>query len=117
MTLLGPPNVQLYCNCVPEHQDPSGFSQVRWHPVKQVGMRPSPRSGMSATVASGSNKVFLFGGVQDVKEDEEDLEGKFFNELYTVHVENEKASWLRGDYGHVVRVTILCFMIPTFQLS
>merc|ERR1712037_788083 len=36
---------------------------------------------------------YLFGGVQDVKDDDEELEGNFFNDLYTVSIENEKATW------------------------
>jgi hypothetical protein len=48
---------------------------------------------MSVTVAPNTNKVYLFGGVQDVKDEDEELEGNFFNDLYTVSVENEKATW------------------------
>ena len=51
---------------------------------------------MSVAVAP-NNKVFLFGGVQDVKEDEEELVGTFYNDLYTVTVENEKATWTLGE--------------------
>ena len=64
----------------------------RWQAVKQVGVRPSTRSGMSVTTAP-NGKVFLFGGVQDVKEEDEELEGSFFNDLYSLAVEGEKATW------------------------
>lgn len=64
--------------------------------MKQVGYRPSVRTGMSVAVAP-NNKIFVFGGVQDVKEDEEELEGNFFNDLYTVSVENERATWNLGE--------------------
>ena len=42
-------------------------------------------------------KIYLFGGVQDVKDDDEELEGNFFNDLYTVSIENEKATWSEGE--------------------
>ena len=42
-------------------------------------------------------QVYLFGGVQDVKDDDEELEGNFFNDLYTVSIENEKATWSEGE--------------------
>ena len=71
------------------------MSKWRWQAVKQVGNRPSVRTGMSVAVAP-NNKVFLFGGVQDVKEDEEELVGTFYNDLFTVNVENEKATWTLG---------------------
>ena len=35
--------------------------------------------------------------MQDVKDDEEELEGNFFNDLYTVAIENEKATWSKGE--------------------
>ena len=41
--------------------------------------------------------MYLFGGVQDVKDDDEELEGNFFNDLYTVAIENEKATWSEGE--------------------
>ena len=44
-----------------------------------------------------SIQVYLFGGVQDVKDDDEELEGNFFNDLYTVAIENEKATWSEGE--------------------
>ena len=50
---------------------------------------------MSVAVAPNA-KIFMFGGVQDVKDEDEDLEGTFFNELYTLHVENERATWNLG---------------------
>lgn len=81
---------------VDKHDDGS-LTKWRWQAVKQVGVRPAQaRSGVSACAASAAgpvNKVYFFGGVQDVEEDEESLEGKFFNDLHAVVVENEKATW------------------------
>ncbi len=67
--------------------------------MKQTGARPTPRTGMSVAVAPNGGKAFVFGGVQDVREEEEELEGKFYNELYTVGVEGERATWTRGKRG------------------
>ena len=72
------------------------MTKWRWQSVKQVGVRPSLRSGMSVAVAPNA-RVFLFGGVQDVKDEDEDIEGTFFNELYSLHVENERATWKLGN--------------------
>eukprot|EP00094_Tigriopus_californicus_P001814 TCALIF_01753-PA protein Name:"Similar to Klhdc4 Kelch domain-containing protein 4 (Mus musculus)" AED:0.08 eAED:0.12 QI:98/0.71/0.62/1/0.85/0.75/8/31/515 len=60
------------------------MTKWKWNTVKQVGYRPSTRTGMSVAVAPNSVKIFLFGGVQDVKDEDEDLEGNFFNDLYSV---------------------------------
>ena len=71
--------------------------------MKQVGYRPLPRSGLSSVAIVGSNKVMMFGGVQDKLGDEESdsddengPSGTFYNELYSVHVENERATWQLG---------------------
>ena len=51
--------------------------------------------------------------MQDVKDDEEELEGNFFNDLYTVVIENEKATWSEGeirfDYpsSHLLNISVL----------
>ena len=71
----------------------------RWQTVKQVGTRPSLRTGL-CNAASREGKVWLFGGVQDEEEgqdsgDESDEEGEgtFHNDLYSVTVEGERATW------------------------
>lgn len=43
-------------------------------------MKPNPRSGFSLALAPG-NRFLLFGGVCD-EEEEETLEGDFYNDLY-----------------------------------
>ncbi|RUS84183.1 hypothetical protein EGW08_008070 [Elysia chlorotica] len=66
----------------------------KWQPVKQSGIRPSPRSGMSGTVVA-PGKALLFGGVFDQEEDDEDLEGNFFNEFWSLDLSNGK--WFSVD--------------------
>ena len=76
------------------------MSKWRWMSVKQIGFKPCPRSGISCTVIPNTNKILFFGGVQDIQDDTEDSDdedddehGNFFNDLYSVHVENERATW------------------------
>ena len=66
--------------------------------MKQVGNRPSVRSGMSSAMAANANRAFFFGGVRDVKDEDEELEGEFFNDLYTLTVEDQKATWGLGEF-------------------
>ncbi|XP_048751852.1 kelch domain-containing protein 4-like isoform X2 [Ostrea edulis] len=61
----------------------------KWVNVKQSGARPTPRCGMTCAVAP-ANRAFCFGGVFDEEEDEEQLEGKFFNEFYLLDLEKNK---------------------------
>lgn len=51
-----------------------------WTRVNPAGVKPPPRSGFSLAVGPGG-RALLFGGVCD-EEDEESLEGDFFNDLY-----------------------------------
>ncbi|KAH9515686.1 kelch domain containing 4 [Bulinus truncatus] len=62
----------------------------KWQSLKQRGSAPASRSGMSAALAPG-NKAFLFGGVYDMEEDDEDLDSTFFNDL--LMFETEKGKW------------------------
>ena len=88
----------------PDKHDTSG-TKWRWQVVKQIGQRPSKRTGMCNAVGK-DGRVFLFGGVMDLEsaegdsdEDSDDEEGHFFNELYSVNVEGERATW------HLVSLT------------
>ncbi|KAK3757981.1 hypothetical protein RRG08_058293 [Elysia crispata] len=67
----------------------------KWQPVKQSGARPTPRSGMSGTVVAPGNKALLFGGVFDQEDDDEDLEGNFFNEFWSLDL--NKGKWFPVD--------------------
>ena len=41
------------------------MSKWRWMPVKQIGARPTARSGISCAAIPNTNKILFFGGVQD----------------------------------------------------
>lgn len=51
-----------------------------WSRLNPSGNKPPPRSGFSLAVGPGGRAV-LFGGVCD-EEEEESLEGDFYNDLY-----------------------------------
>jgi len=88
----------------PDKHDTTG-TKWRWQAVKQVGQRPSKRTGMCNAVGK-DGRVYLFGGVMDMEsaeddsdEDSDEEEGNFFDELYSVNVEGERATW------HLVSLT------------
>jgi len=71
-----------------EKTDSSGL-KWKWVSTKPGGTKPSPRCGFSVVV-SGPNKAAMFGGVYD-EEDEDDLSGTFYGDLYQLEV--DKARW------------------------
>ncbi|KAM5262628.1 kelch domain-containing protein 4 [Ctenodactylus gundi] len=64
-----------------------------WTRINPSGAKPSPRCGFSVAVAP-SHQTLLFGGVCD-KEEEESLEGVFFNDLY--FYDATKNRWFAGQ--------------------
>nr|XP_033797185.1 kelch domain-containing protein 4 [Geotrypetes seraphini] len=64
-----------------------------WSRVNASGMKPSPRTGFSVAVGPGGRSV-LFGGVYD-EEEEDSIEGDFFNDIY--FYEMEKSRWFAGQ--------------------
>lgn len=60
----------------------------KWTSVKPGGFRPAPRSGVNVTVAP-NGKAYIFGGVLDVNEDEERLDGQFSNEMHMLELSNQ----------------------------
>lgn len=60
----------------------------KWTSVKAGGLRPTPRGGVSLAVAA-NGKGYIFGGVLDVNEDEESLDGHFSNEMHSLDLSNQ----------------------------
>ena len=56
-------------------------------------MKPSPRCGFSLALAAGDRAV-LFGGVFDEVDEEEELEGLFYNDMYFLDL--MKPTWHPG---------------------
>ncbi|KOC61526.1 Kelch domain-containing protein 4 [Habropoda laboriosa] len=73
----------------PEKNDQSGL-KWKWVSIKQSGIKISPRCSASATLVQ-PNLAYLFGGVYDEEDNEEDLHGKFYNDL--VALDLEKFQW------------------------
>jgi len=67
-----------------------GDHRWKWQSVKQSGNRPTPRSGMTG-VLGPNNKAYLFGGVFDEEDEDEFLEGVFYNDLLMLDL--EKCKW------------------------
>ncbi|XP_011340545.1 kelch domain-containing protein 4 isoform X2 [Ooceraea biroi] len=67
-------------------QDKNNAAKYKWSCAKQTGVRVSPRCGASATsVQSAANQAFVFGGVHDEDdENEENLRGTFYNDLFAL---------------------------------
>lgn len=51
--------------------------------MKAGGYRPAPRSGVNVAIAA-NGKAYIFGGVLDINEDEESLDGQFSNEMHVL---------------------------------
>lgn len=72
--------------------DKNDVTKYKWISVKQTGIRMSPRCGASATLIQSANQAFVFGGVYDDADDEEeDLHGTFYNDLFALDL--EKLHW------------------------
>ncbi|KZS09098.1 Kelch domain-containing protein 4 [Daphnia magna] len=71
---------------VPDKHDTNG-TKWKWQSVKLSGTKPSPRTGMSVVANTIGNRAYFFGGVQDEEEDEENISGTFFNDLYCLDLE------------------------------
>lgn len=79
----------ILCACDSKKKDETAPLKWRWVQGKQSGSKPTPRCGMPMVVNTG-NKAFCFGGVFDEEEDDEQLEGKFYNDMYMLDMENGK---------------------------
>ncbi|XP_068239182.1 kelch domain-containing protein 4 [Palaemon carinicauda] len=84
----------MYLLC-PDKHDTTGL-KWKWQSVKQAGVKPSPRCGFSMALTSG-DKAVLFGGVYDELDEEEELEGVFYNDMHFLDL--MKPTW------HPVTVT------------
>ncbi|XP_051787420.1 kelch domain-containing protein 4 [Erpetoichthys calabaricus] len=70
-----------------------GQEKWAWSRLNPSGVKPTPRSGFSLAVGP-NNRVVLFGGVYDEEQDET-LEGEFFNDLYFYDM--VKNRWFSGQ--------------------
>ncbi|CAI6350287.1 unnamed protein product [Macrosiphum euphorbiae] len=68
-------------------------SNYRWSKVKQAGFLPTARCSLSSSPIPGQNKAYVFGGVHDNEQGEDDLTSTFFNELYMLDMEQSTPTW------------------------
>lgn len=78
-----------------------------WSRINASGVKPTPRSGFSVTLGPGNRSV-LFGGVHD-EEEEERLEGDFYNDLYFYDL--AKSRWSPG----LLKVHLFPSSLPLWQ--
>ncbi|XP_051884200.1 kelch domain-containing protein 4 isoform X2 [Pristis pectinata] len=75
-----------------KNEGKEGEDKWTWVRLNPTGIKPSPRSGASLAVAP-NNRMVLFGGVHD-EEEEEDIQGEFFNDIYLYDM--VKNRWFAG---------------------
>ncbi|XP_033210932.1 kelch domain-containing protein 4-like isoform X2 [Belonocnema kinseyi] len=73
----------------PEKNDLTG-TKWKWTSVRQAGIKITPRCSSSAILIQ-SNLAYMFGGVFDQEDNEEELHGTFFNDLVALNL--EKYQW------------------------
>ncbi|XP_051176150.1 kelch domain-containing protein 4-like [Leptopilina boulardi] len=73
----------------PDKNDSTG-TKWKWTLVNQGGIKLSPRCSSTAILVQ-QNLAYLFGGVYDDDDNEEDLSGKFYNDLIALNL--EKYQW------------------------
>ncbi|ELU14765.1 hypothetical protein CAPTEDRAFT_226649 [Capitella teleta] len=77
---------------MPENKQESTPLSWKWVSLKQSGYRPSPRCACSVVTTVG-NRAIIFGGVydhQDEDDEDSDINGTFFNEMFSLEVERGK---------------------------
>ncbi|XP_063801734.1 kelch domain-containing protein 4 isoform X2 [Pseudophryne corroboree] len=70
-----------------------GADKWLWSRLNPSGVKPTPRTGFSMAVGP-NNRSVLFGGVYD-EEEEESIEGDFFNDIY--FYDQGKNRWFTGQ--------------------
>jgi hypothetical protein len=65
----------------------------KWSSVKPSGITVSPRCSASAVIVQ-PNVAYIFGGVYDEEDNEEELNGMFFDDLFSLNL--VKPQWHRG---------------------
>lgn len=83
-----------------------------WSRLNPSGVKPPPRSSFSLAVGPGG-RALLFGGVCD-EEEEESLEGDFFNDLYFYDINKNRWFPTQLKVGKWFRNVIIIF--KTFEL-
>ncbi|XP_030375150.1 kelch domain-containing protein 4 [Scaptodrosophila lebanonensis] len=76
--------------------DKSCADKYKWSSVKPSGYKPKPRSSVGCATAP-NGKAYCFGGVMDVNEDDEDVQGQFGDDLLALDLTAQ--SWRLLEIG------------------
>ncbi|XP_075980229.1 kelch domain-containing protein 4 [Anticarsia gemmatalis] len=68
----------------------SGGSSLTWRSLAGGPLAPPARAGQAAAVNVHSNRAYVFGGVSDVEETEEELRGEMSDDLQMLDLESGK---------------------------
>lgn len=68
----------------------------KWNSCKPGGRRPVARSGVACTQGPGG-RVYIFGGVMDTEEDDENLRGQFSNEIHFLDTAGGGIAWRKVE--------------------
>lgn len=92
-----------------------------WTKINPSGVKPTARSGFSVAVAP-NHQILVFGGVCD-EEEEESLEGSFFNDLYIYDAAKSRwfAAQLKVSLGswifHIICLSLVHSQAWSFLLK
>lgn len=67
------------------------FTKFKWIQTKLGGIHFPPRCSMPIVAASNHSSAYCYGGVFDVEDDEENLAGNFFDDMFQLDL--EKFCW------------------------
>jgi N-acetylneuraminic acid mutarotase len=68
----------------------------KWNSCKPGGRRPVARSGVACTQGTGG-RIYIFGGVMDTEEDDENLRGQFSNEIHFLDTAGGGIAWRKVE--------------------
>lgn len=76
------------CSCyIIISENDTTFSKFKWIQTKLGGIHFSPRCSMPITPASNQLSAYCYGGVFDIEDDEENLAGNFFDDMFQLDLE------------------------------
>lgn len=68
----------------------------KWNSCKPGGRRPVARSGVACTPGP-AGRIYIFGGVMDTEEDDENLRGQFSNEIHFLDTSGGGIVWRKVE--------------------
>lgn len=72
-------------------ENDSSFTKFKWNQLKIGGIHFSPRCSMPIVPTTNHLSAYCYGGVFDIEDDDENLSGTFFNDIFQLDL--EKFCW------------------------